>query len=97
MPEQNVIVNAARAGVSMFGGDIYILGMNANTKEPFDAFPCFICKKMILNSGLVRIVCSAQDGGIRIFYVQKQVDEWSKEDTDITDDKVQYGVGFKKE
>ena len=29
---------------------------------PINAFPCFICKKMIINAGLDRVVCSTADG-----------------------------------
>lgn len=44
--EQNAIVQAARIGVSIEGGTLY-------TK--FE--PCYICAKMIVNSGIKRVVC----------------------------------------
>jgi len=87
--EQNAIINAARAGVSLFGGDIYIYGSSPGESKPINAFPCFICKKMIINCGLKRVICSTADGGMKIF----EVDEWIKDwqDNDIIDDKHQYG------
>lgn len=87
--EQNAIINAARAGVSLLGGDMYIYGSKYKTGEPINAFPCFICKKMILNSGLNRVICSTQDGGMKIF----KVDDWAKEwrEKDIIDTENQYG------
>jgi len=87
--EQNAIINAARAGVSLLGGDMYIFGSDFKNKKPIDAFPCFICKKMIINAGLKRVICSTADGGLRIFEVEEWVKDRQKED--IIDDKHQYG------
>jgi dCMP deaminase len=87
--EQNAIINAARAGVSLLGGDMYIYGSAPGADTPIDAFPCFICKKMIINSGLSRIVCSTEDGGTRVF----RIDDWTRDwqERDILDDEHQYG------
>ena len=43
--EQNAIVQAARAGTSIDGATIYV-----------SAQPCVICAKMLINSGIKRIV-----------------------------------------
>jgi len=93
--EQNAIINAARAGVSLLGGDMYIYGQLKDedgnpTNQVIDAFPCFICKKMLLNCGLKRVICSLKDGGCKIFKVEDWAKEWSK--NDIIDDKFQYGT-----
>jgi dCMP deaminase len=87
--EQNAIINAARAGVSLLGGDMYIYGSKYKNKEPIDAFPCFICKKMIINAGLKKVICSAADGGMKIFKVSDWAKEWREKD--IIDTKNQYG------
>jgi dCMP deaminase len=87
--EQNAIINAARAGVSLLGGDMYIYGSKYKTKEPIDAFPCFICKKMIINAGLKKVICSTADGGMEIFKVSDWTKEWREKD--IIDTKNQYG------
>ena len=87
--EQNAIINAARAGVSLFGGNIYIYGSVYGKDEPIDAFPCFICKKMIINAGLDRIICSTVDGKWNIFQVSEWIKDW--QENDIIDDKKQYG------
>jgi len=65
--EMNCIINAARAGVSILGGDMYIYGMRKNG-EKIDSFPCFMCKKMIINAGIKRVICSTSDGEYKIFY-----------------------------
>ncbi len=86
--EQNCIINAARAGVSVFGGDMYIYGERQNG-EKFNSIPCFICKKMIINAGLDRVICSTKEEGMKIFKVEDWVKEWQEKD--IIDDKEQYG------
>ncbi len=87
--EQNAIINAARAGVSLLRGDMYIFGSVPETGVPINAYPCFICKKMIINAGLVRVVCSTSDGGSTVLLV----DDWSRawREGDILDDTHQYG------
>jgi len=87
--EQNAIINAARAGVSLFGGDMYIFGRVYKTKKSVNAFPCFICKKMIINAGLNRVICSTEDGNMKIFKITDWIKEWKE--GDIIDDKSQYG------
>jgi dCMP deaminase len=92
--EQNAIINAARSGTSLLGGDMYIYGKTQGFDgETLDAFPCFICKKMLINAGLNRVICSLKDGGVKIFYVEDWVKEWSEHD--IIDDQFQYGDGYK--
>jgi dCMP deaminase len=87
--EQNAIINAARAGVSLLGGNMYIYGTVYNEDKAINAFPCFICKKMIINAGLDRVVCSTVSGGKKAFRVSRWAQEWTK--ADILDDTHQYG------
>ncbi|MGZ5498777.1 MAG: deoxycytidylate deaminase [Candidatus Aminicenantales bacterium] len=87
--EQNAIINAARAGVSLLGGDMYIYGNAPDTAVPISAFPCYICKKMLINCGLKRVVCSMADGGLMIFQVEDWIRDW--QERDILDDERQYG------
>jgi dCMP deaminase len=49
--EQNAIINAARYGSKIEDGTMYIYGERSyqNIIKPLDAFPCYICKKMIIN------------------------------------------------
>lgn len=42
--EQNAIIQAARLGINIEGADMYVTNQ-----------PCFICAKMIINSGIKRI------------------------------------------
>lgn len=43
--EQNAIIQSARKGISIEGGDIYVTNQ-----------PCFICAKMIINAGIKRVI-----------------------------------------
>jgi len=92
--EQNCIVNSARAGVSLLNGTMYIYAENAKTGEKVDSIPCYICKKMIINSGINRVVCSKKDGDFQIFYIDDWVEDWRQKD--ILDDKYQYGIDQNK-
>ena len=86
--EQNALINAARSGASVLGGDMFIYGENKKGKI-IDAFPCFICKKMIINAGLKRVICSIKAGNYKVFKVQDWVKQWREKD--ILDDQDQYG------
>ena len=86
--EQNCIINAARAGVSLLGGDMFIYGERP-AGEKVDAFPCFWCKKTIINAGLNRVICSTKADGVKIFKVANWIRDWQK--GDILDDRYQYG------
>lgn len=87
--EQNCLLNAVRSGTSVLGGDMYIYCRDKEGKE-IDSFPCFICKKMIINAGLRRVICSTKEKGMKIFNVEDWVKDWQEKD--ILDDKFQYGA-----
>jgi len=59
--EQNAIINAARTGVSIVGGEMYISseklkGAYSNEDEEEKIYgPCIICKKEIINAGLTAV------------------------------------------
>jgi dCMP deaminase len=87
--EQNAIINAARAGVSLLDGDMYVYGERLPEEKQFDCFPCFICKKLAINAGLARVISSTKEGGMKIFKVADWASDWQK--GDILDDRHQYG------
>ena len=80
--EMNAIINAARAGVSILGGDMFIYGEKIFDGVPkrINAVPCFICKKMIINAGIKRVIGSKEDGSYKVFSVEEWVDDWQKKD-----------------
>ena len=60
--ENNAIIQAARTGVAIDGGDIYV-----------NASPCWGCFKMIANSGIKRIVFGEFYRDERIFKFATQL------------------------
>lgn len=85
--EMNAIINAAREGVSLKDSDMYIWAMRVWKKDQrmVNAFPCFLCKKMIINAGISKVYSMTEEGRIRIFDVEK---EWVKawQNYDMLDD-----------
>ena len=60
--EQNCIISAARKG--MIGGTLYIVGKEAQTDEYANPKPCLICRRMIVNAGIQRVVGIDQNENI---------------------------------
>lgn len=94
--EQNAIINAARSGVSLLGGTIFLysekLDPNGNSTI-IEALPCFICKKMIINAGLEKLVSNTPNG-LKVYEISDWVDDWKK--NDLIDDVLVYGEKIKK-
>lgn len=86
--EQNAIINSARAGVSLLEGDMYLWAEDKNGNAA-NGLPCFICKKMLINAGLKRLIGSTREGSFMIFEIGDWVKNW--QDKDILDDEHQYG------
>ena len=91
--EQNAIINAARIGANVLGAKMYLYSVKLDERGqeiPVDAYPCFICKKIIVNAGIKELV-SRQKDGILITYV---IDDWVKDwqEKDLLDDMEQYGI-----
>jgi len=96
--EQNAIINAARAGVSLLGGTMYLYSKvfhDDSTGKEVNSYPCFICKKMIVNSGLEKIICHQEDGTLKEYKIKDWINDW--QENDLIDDMEQYGVKTIKE
>ena len=53
--EANAIISAARS--EMIGSTLYLVGKNAQTGEILgDATSCAMCRRMVINAGIVRVV-----------------------------------------
>ncbi len=95
--EQNAIINAARAGVSLLGGTMYLFGKRVwdGADELIKAYPCFICKKMILNAGINKMIVNDETGDIVEFSVKEWTDQWAK--NDMIEDTEKYATSYKGE
>lgn len=78
--EQNAIVQAAKLGVAIAGATVYC-----------KMTPCIVCAKMIINSGIVRVVCDKRYHagseseemfrvvGMELHYFDDSVERYSKQ------------------
>ncbi|MDR0490284.1 MAG: cytidine/deoxycytidylate deaminase family protein [Oscillospiraceae bacterium] len=54
--EANAIISAARR--DMIGATLYLTGRDAKTNELLtDTTPCIMCRRMIINAGIMKTVC----------------------------------------
>lgn len=76
--EANAIISAARR--DMIGATLYLVGKDSKTKEYVkDANSCSMCKRLIINSGIEKIIIRNSKDKFKIFYV----DEWIENDESL--------------
>ncbi len=78
--EQNAIVQAAKLGIAIDGGVLYC-----------KMTPCTVCAKMIINAGIVRVVCEKRyhaggesedmfrEVGIELHYFDNEIEQYEKQ------------------
>lgn len=96
--EQNAIINAARAGANLFGSTMYLYSEKLDTEGTgtvINAYPCFICKKMIVNAGITTLMAQQIDGSVKEYSVEDWITDW--QENDLIDDMEQYGSKVVKE
>ena len=80
--------------MSITGSTLYLFGLVTyeGVKRIYDSYPCFLCKKMIINAGITRFVGQTKNGSYKIYEIKDWVNEWKKHD--MVDDKVKYKVNY---
>lgn len=75
--EQNAIINAARTGVNIVGGEMYLSSerikgqYNAKRGETRKMYgPCMICTKMIINAGLAAVHMKEEGVGVKTYTLE---------------------------
>lgn len=77
--EQNCIINASRN--DMIDSDLYLYGINVDTNDVVnDLDSCQLCKKMIINAGIKRVIFARPNNQ----YEVKDVSEWVVNDETLT-------------
>ena len=72
--EANAIISASRR--DMVGGTIYLVGRDARTGELLsDATSCPMCRRMVINAGLSRVVIRRTETEFDVVDVQEWVEE----------------------
>ncbi len=79
--EQNAIIHASR--LEMLGGTLYLVGLESGSDIVDDkAEPCLICKRMIINSGIKRVVVLKPSRRKRAFlvktWIKRNLNEFKK-------------------
>lgn len=74
--EENAVINAARNGSKILGGNLFIYGETPKG-EPVPSHPCDRCKRVLINSGIENIITKDEKGKI----ITYSTFEWKKEDT----------------
>jgi dCMP deaminase len=70
--EANAIISAARR--DMLGGTLYLAGRNGKTNELLqDTTPCSMCRRLIINAGITKVVCRTGDGEFTVTPVRDWV------------------------
>ena len=81
--EANAIISASRR--DMVGGTIYLVGRNAATGELLaDATSCLMCRRMVINAGLERVVIRRTETEFEVV----PVEAWIAEDDLMTTENV---------
>jgi len=96
--EQNALLNAARAGVSVLGSSVYLYFVKRQpdgSVKFVNAQPCFMCKKMLINAGIKRFVGNLENGELASFNVDDWAQDWKEHD--MLDDKYVYNSKYTKE
>ncbi len=71
--EQNAIISAPRK--EMIGSTLYIVGKTYNTNEYVEkSMPCALCKRMIINAGIEKVVLRDTKTKYREIPVQEFID-----------------------
>lgn len=69
--ESNAIVNAARAGVSILGGSLYLFGEHPDGTIA-EHKPCNLCRMLIINAGIDEVIVPWR-GGVKRYLVRNWV------------------------
>jgi len=78
--EANAIISAARR--DMIGATLYLSGRDAKEDATLiDATPCSMCRRLIINSGIVRTVCRIDQDNYTVIHTR----DWVFNDDSITD------------
>ena len=81
--EQNAIISASRN--ELIDADLYMVGINAKTGEiEPKATSCMMCKRVVINSGIKRVIVREPDNKYTIY----NVEDWISDDDSLNGKKV---------
>ena len=65
--EMNAIISASRK--DMLGATLYLAGKEADGSLIYYAEPCLMCRRLIINAGIERVISRAPEGSLMILTV----------------------------
>lgn len=78
--EANAIISASRN--NLIGSILYLAGHDAKTNEIYgDIEPCSMCKRLIINAGIIKVITR----NTRDTYTVFDVSDWVENDESLTD------------
>ena len=78
--EANAIISAARR--DMIGATLYLAGRNVKTNKTLaNTMPCSMCRRFIINAGIVKTVCRVDERK----YIAINTRDWVFSDDSLTD------------
>ena len=76
--EANAIISASRR--DMLGSTLYLAGRDAKTGAYLsDTTSCSMCRRMIINAGIARVICRVGDTGVSV----TDVEDWIRTDDTV--------------
>lgn len=66
--EANAIISASRR--DMLGATLYLAGKEADGSQIYYAEPCTMCRRLIINAGIDKVISRAPQGGLIILDVK---------------------------
>ncbi len=76
--EANAIISSSRR--DMIGGTLYLVGRDAKTGALLtDTTSCSMCRRLIINAGIVRVVARVGEDGVKV----TEVTEWIENDDSV--------------
>lgn len=73
--EMNAVIHASRC--DMLGATIYINGFDVNGAEIKNMFPCELCKRVIINAGISKVVTPSGECDVRDWIFDEGKDIYS--------------------
>lgn len=77
--EANAIIHAARN--DMLGGTLYLVGKESNGDYVKDASSCSMCKRLIINAGIAKVIIRKDPKNFKTVFVS----DWIHDDDSISD------------
>ncbi len=74
--EQNAIISASRK--DCIGATLYLMGIETDDSLVYKTAPCMLCKRMVINSGITKVITKDLEG-----FIEYSVEDWINDDDSL--------------